>query len=88
MKLVIKTVAVGLVFSVLTAGVASAMIPSNDLKINRFADEGVSAKLLSDIDSGLLEIREKAPNQGLSELKELPDSATLGLGQLGGKHLI
>ena len=88
MNTMIKKLTAGIAISLITGGVAFAMIPSNDLNVNRFADEGLSTRVLSDIDSGLLQLRDKAPNRGISELKTAPDSAALDFEQLNGKHMI
>lgn len=88
MKTLIKTVTAALTLSIISVGLASAMIPQVDLTQNLFPDQGISSQVLSDIDDGVLQPRRDATTPGLSDLSDNPEPLTQYYQQLVGKHLI
>lgn len=68
MKSAIRTATAVLAIGTLTTGVASAMVLQDDLRKNRFPDQGISIKVVSDIDTGFITFRDDV--SGLGELED------------------
>jgi len=86
MKSVIKTAVACLALSVFTVGIASAMIPKDDLKKNLFPDQGISNQILSDIDTGKIIFRDDVP--GLSIVDDSREPLTQYPQPMVGKFII
>lgn len=91
MNSVLKSAAAILALSVFTFGIASAIVPQDSLKDNRFPDQGISSQVLSDIDKGLYKLRPIEPGLGFNEQiegKVLEGSSLLEGSVLEGKYTI